>query len=80
MMTQKFWRTLVEAALKTREDEIDCAGCFELLYQYVDLLEAGQDPAQVLPQLEQHLSVCHCCHSELDALLVAIRASVEPEG
>jgi hypothetical protein len=66
-------------SLKTEEDEISCSECMDLLDQYVDLLDSGQDPAEVLPEIEQHLIVCNCCHNELEALVVAIRLAVESE-
>lgn len=77
-MKQNFWRTLVERSLRTEEDEIDCMACYELLDQYVDLLEAGQEPATVLPELEQHMAVCHCCYAELEGILIALKSAAEP--
>jgi hypothetical protein len=79
-MKENFWRNLVEMSLKTEEEEITCTECWELLDQYVDLLDAGQDPAKVLPKLEQHLTVCHCCHIELKGILVALKAAVDPSA
>lgn len=79
-MTQNFWRRLVQMSLQTREDEITCAECMELLDCYVDVLDAGHNPADVLPEIEQHLSVCNCCHTEMEALLVAVKAAVAARG
>ena len=76
-MENKFWRNLVEMSLNTEEEEINCMECLEILDQYVDLLDEGQDPAKVLPQLEQHLSVCHCCQVEVEAVLVALKVAAE---
>lgn len=78
-MNENFWRNLVEMSINTEEEEMTCLECLEILDEYVDLLDAGQDPAKILPQLEQHLSVCHCCHTELEGVLVAIKAAAEPE-
>ena len=77
-MKKNFWRNLVEMSLKTEEDELSCAECFEILDQYVDLLDAGQDPANILPELENHLSVCHCCHVELEGIIIALKAAAGP--
>ncbi len=77
--SDKFWRNLIESSLQTTEDEISCAECFKSLDEYVDLLDAGGNPAVVLPKLEQHLAVCSCCHKELDALMIALRTTVEAE-
>jgi len=76
-MQENFWRNLVEMALNSEEEEIDCLECWELLDQYVDLLDAGQEPAKILPKLEQHLSVCHCCHVELEAILITLKAAAD---
>ena len=76
-MSENFWRNLVQTVLDTTENEISCDECFEVLDEYVDLLESGQDPTLVLPNIEQHLSVCHCCHTELEALITAVKLAVE---
>ena len=78
-MSDNFWRKLIETSLETADEEISCMECFELLDQYVDLLDEGEKPALVLPELEQHLTVCDCCHTELEALLIALRSAVETE-
>jgi len=78
-MTQNFWRELVSTSLQTEEDELGCGECKDTLDQYVDLLDAGQDPALILPRLAQHLEVCHCCFTEMEALLIAIEAAVPPK-
>ena len=77
-MTKQFWRNLVERSLNSEEEEISCMDCFEILDQYVDLLEAGQEPSKVLPQLEQHLLVCNCCHAELEGILIALKSAANP--
>ena len=77
-MKENFWRNLIETSLNTEEDELDCLECFEILDQYVDLLDAGQEPSKVLPKLEHHLSVCHCCHAELNGILIALKAAADP--
>jgi hypothetical protein len=76
-MAENFWRKLVETSLQTDEEEMSCLECMEILDQYVDLLDAGQDPSTILPQLEHHLCVCHCCHSEFEGILTALKAAVE---
>lgn len=76
-MSDNFWRDLVEISLKTEENEMNCGECFELLDQYVDMLNAGQEPNTLLPRLEQHLVMCHCCHAELQALQIAIKTALD---
>lgn len=79
-MKRNFWRDLVKKSLLTEEEEISCLECFEILDQYVDLLDAGQEPGRVLPELEQHLSVCHCCHAEMEGILVALKIAANPQS
>ncbi|MEM7030183.1 MAG: hypothetical protein AAF629_11500, partial [Chloroflexota bacterium] len=76
-MNTEFLRNMVDMSLKTQDDEIDCEACFEMLDQYIDLLEEGVNPAEVLPELEQHLAVCHCCEVELDAILTALKTAAD---
>ncbi len=81
-MTDKsteFLKSIIEVSLHSCEDEISCEACEEALDQYVDLLESGGDPKLIMPALEQHLAVCPCCHSEYEALLIAVIAATENE-
>ena len=75
----EFVHNLIQLSLRSRETEIGCEACESALDQYVDLLLAGENPEQVMPALAQHLSVCACCHSEYEALLVAVIAAAEEE-
>ncbi len=77
--SKEFVHNLIQLSLRSKETEIGCEECENALDQYVDLLLAGEDPTQIMPVLEQHLSVCSCCHSEYEALLVAVRAAAEAE-
>lgn len=74
-MSKDMWIELISASLQTQEEEIDCETCFDLLDQYVDLLTTGTKPAQLLPEIEHHMQVCHCCHTEMQALLKAIEVA-----
>lgn len=74
-LRENFWHNLVNLALCSEEEEADCGDCEEFLDQYVDLLEAGVDPTELLPEIEQHLSMCPCCRTEMEALLVAIKTA-----
>ncbi len=78
--SNEFIRNLIQLSLRSKEVEIGCEECDEALDQYVDLLLAGEDPAQVMPALKQHLAVCSCCHSEYEALLVAMRSAMEDDA
>lgn len=82
-MTDKstdFLKNIIEASLRSCDDEISCDDCEDTLDQYVDLLLAGEDPTLIMPSLEQHLAVCSCCHSEYEALLIAMHATMDKEN
>jgi hypothetical protein len=58
------------------DDEIDCDQAFELMHQYADLVENGQDAASLLPEVHRHIEICRDCREELEALLRAIHSGV----
>ena len=57
----------------TRPDEIGCDECFAQMDQFVDLILAGQDAAQAMPHVQDHLNRCQDCREEFEALLEALR-------
>lgn len=63
---------LFKAVWATRDVEITCTDCFNLLDQFVDLQVAGTDPATNLSQVQQHLDVCPECFEEYQALLAVV--------
>lgn len=53
---------------ETREEEISCTECFELVSPFVELELSGQDAAAKIPQVKQHLDQCRACRDEYEAL------------
>ena len=53
---------------ETREVEISCTECFDLVSRFVELENSGRDVAVELPQFKQHLSQCRACREEYEAL------------
>ena len=53
---------------ETREEEISCTECFELVSHFVELEITGQDAVAKLPLLKQHLNQCRACRDEYEAL------------
>jgi hypothetical protein len=66
---------VVKAIGKTQENEISCAGCFDKLEQFVELLEKGDDPAVIMPKVQHHLDMCGNCGEELLALISSMEAN-----
>lgn len=65
---------MVEAIFTAHEDELDCAGCDTEMPHLVELIEAGQDPALLLPAVQEHLNRCRDCREEFEVLLAIVRA------
>ncbi len=53
---------------ETREEEISCTECFDLVSPFVELEVAGQDAAARMPELKQHLDQCRACRDEYESL------------
>lgn len=70
------WQELLKSALETKEHEIDCQECYELLDQYVDFLLAGNDPTNMMPDVREHLHHCVCCTGEFEALMVILQEEI----
>jgi hypothetical protein len=66
--------SMVERIFATHADEIDCEGCDAEMAHFVELMNAGQDPARLLPLVQEHLDRCGDCREEFEALLAIIRA------
>ena len=49
---------LLHLVAQTKDVELSCSECFDLLPQYVDLEVTGAAPGSSLPLLRQHLEQC----------------------
>jgi hypothetical protein len=61
-------RRLLRLVADTRDDEISCDECFDLVAQYVDREAAEERAAPRLLQLEHHLDQCGVCREEYEVL------------
>ncbi len=64
---------IVRGILTSHPSEIGCTECFQQMDQYVDLLLAGRQPAELIPLVQDHLNRCPDCRDELETLLTALR-------
>lgn len=62
------FRNWLRNIYETRDEEISCTECFELVSHFVELEVSGQDAAAKLPQLKQHLDQCRACRDEYETL------------
>ena len=53
---------------ETKDDEISCSECFDLVSRFVDLELAGEDAPGSMPELQHHLNQCRACRDEYEAL------------
>lgn len=53
---------------ETRENEISCSECFDLVSRYVELEIAREDAAGKMPEVRHHLNQCRACRDEYEAL------------
>jgi hypothetical protein len=65
---------LVRAVAETRESEIGCDECFELMDRFAEIEFSGSDAATVMPLVHDHLRKCEDCHEMYEALLMAVGA------
>ncbi len=52
----------------TRDEEISCTECFDLVSRFVELEATGQDAEAKMPQVKQHLGQCRACRDEYETL------------
>jgi predicted anti-sigma-YlaC factor YlaD len=52
----------------TRAVELTCDEVFALLDQFTELAAQGEDVAQLMPLVQQHLDMCEDCREEYKVL------------
>jgi predicted anti-sigma-YlaC factor YlaD len=66
-------RSLVEVALLTREEELDCDACLERVAAYAEVHLAGLPTPEALRLVGEHLAMCGDCREEFSALAAALK-------
>jgi hypothetical protein len=66
---------LLHMVKNTDDVEIGCDEVFELLDQYVEMEQRGEDVTRLLPLVERHLEKCRDCREEYEALKQVIEAA-----
>ena len=59
---------ILAALSTTREVELTCDEVYALLDQFVELAAQGEDVAQLMPLVKQHLDMCDDCREEYKVL------------
>lgn len=71
-----FMIKLAQSLEKTDPVEFSCDEIYELLDQYVELLQSSEDAAELMPLVERHLDLCPDCREEYEALLNILMSQV----
>jgi hypothetical protein len=58
--------------LRTDPRDVGCDEALAVLHIYVDLVVAGENPAERYPGVAAHLAACGPCDADLTGLLLAV--------
>lgn len=72
-------KAMVQMIGKTQEVELSCDEVHRLLGQFAEMALRGEDTANLLPLVNQHLETCPDCREEYDALMQILQASPDQE-
>ena len=78
-MKKKRLERWLQNIYQTRDQEISCSECFDLVSHFVDVELSGEDAATSMPQLKQHLDQCAACREEYETLRELARLENEDE-
>lgn len=59
---------------RTQPQELDCDECFELLDEYAEAVQRGEDGDDLMKAVRAHLERCQDCGEEFEALAQALEA------
>ncbi|MEM6782817.1 MAG: hypothetical protein AAF624_03675 [Bacteroidota bacterium] len=74
-MTDTALKNLTAFLTPEIDPELTCGECGAHAGRYAELVERGQDPATVLPLVQEHLDHCPECMEEFQALIDALHAN-----
>jgi hypothetical protein len=73
--SNRFIKRLMLGLNATRDDEVSCDEVFELLDQYAEMVDQGEDASILMPLIKHHLDMCPECEEEYKALLRIIQTA-----
>ncbi|MFO7538019.1 MAG: hypothetical protein R6X32_08155 [Chloroflexota bacterium] len=76
VVTAENVQRLVRLLELTDIDECSCAETFDLLDEYVDLVDTNAEAAALMPLVKQHLDKCPHCQEMFETLLLALQTEV----
>ena len=69
---------LLGAVAITVPDSLECDGCFELVAEFAEAEERGDELSDTMKLVQIHLRQCPCCAYEYEAMIEAILAAQKP--
>lgn len=72
-LTQQQIDNLLDLVSNTREVEINCNQCLDLLAEFAEVRLKDQPLPSALESVEHHLTICAECREEYEALRDALR-------
>jgi len=73
--SEQVLRKLLNAIEQTQDVEYSCDEVYQLLDQYTEAVERGEDAAQIMPLVKHHLDLCPDCREEFEALLSVLEGN-----
>ena len=73
--SEQVLRKLLNAIEQTQDVEYSCDEVYQLLDQYTEAVERGEDTAQIMPLVKHHLDMCPDCREEFEALLSVLEGN-----
>jgi hypothetical protein len=77
-VTRSQLERLLRLVARTKDEELGCTACFEVLPLYVDIEVSGHTPDIRFPLFRDHLEQCPVCREEYET--VRELARLEAEG
>jgi len=68
---------ILTMAQATREQELDCEEAHALIDEFAERVKRGDQAADLMPLVQQHLDLCPGCREEYEALLRMIDGKQE---
>jgi len=68
---------IMRMIFNTNLEEIVCEDCYDAIDQYVDMLQAGRNAGEILPEVKNHLGICAGCDEEFKALIAILEAEAD---
>lgn len=72
-LTPEQIKQLMDSVASSKEDCLDCDGCFVRIAEFAEAHLAGRELCEAMRSVKVHLESCHCCQDEFEALLDALR-------